>query len=527
MSLPRKHVGVYYKCSPGASEEVIEAFTQKAQGIARQLEDFWRYHSHGLWDVQCEGFALPATCDPRPPYMCSLEAKKIDTGDFKPNHWHVVDNVSVNYCGQGQYLGDISVNYYYMACGISTTDHELGHNVGLMHDGTRDSEGNEREYGKTSIMGSNRPVYGLCSPHNIRLGFESEREILQVEGTQQVLIAPTEMSKLVLHNDEWQTIRIGQTYLISLRKQKGTRYPNRQKAEALYIHHIDLRDRGNAKFLIPALMVGDERVIPSGQIIKYHEYNEETARVTIQYPDEPSPVDLAMPHGPPVTLQSSRITEAHSGAWWNRDFDGQGFVVMVVGERVAVYNYTFDQEGGTQRYYMGTGIIRDGACEMEWYTTKDGTFDDPTTHEKVRIGKAQLFFNDDTTGVFHFNTTEYGRGAVNIELLAKTVPSDFNGAWYHSDRDGEGLSIQQFDNLLAVYWYNCNKQGEQKWYSIVGEPDNMKIHDVTGGRWLFYDDITKPVIGTASIMINRGGGITFKYDSPVLGTGLRMMSKLF
>ena len=81
-----------------------------------------------------------------------------------------------------------------------------------MHDGTRDEEGKEREYGKTSIMGSSRPVQGLNGPHRVLLGFESEREILQVDETQQVLIAPTEMSKHVLRKNEWQNIHVGKDY---------------------------------------------------------------------------------------------------------------------------------------------------------------------------------------------------------------------------------------------------------------------------------------------------------------------------
>jgi len=524
----KKHIGIYWKVPLIATDDMVAKATARAQTTARETKDYWRYQSNDLWDIQCEGFAMKSECDPRPPYMCSLDAKKVDTGPFKPNYWHTIDQVSAGFCGQGMFGGDISVNYSYGNCGISTTNHEWGHNHGLLHDGTRTGTGEEKEYGKTSLMGSNRRLYGLSSPHRVKLGFETEREILQIDSTTQMLIAPTEMSKHVLRKNEWQNVRVGRDYYISLRKAKGTRYPVSNVApEDLYVHHMDRNDRDNIKLLTPTLKPGAQKVLPGGIIVKYHEYHEETARVTVQYKGQDAPEDLSMPKGPPVTLASSRITEAHSGAWWNPNFDGQGFDIEVKGDKVVIYNYTFDQSGGTQRYYLGNGEIKDGASVFDLYTTKGGTFDDPSKREEIKIGKAQLFFNDDDTGVFHFNTDEHGRGAVNLTKLATMVPSMFNGSWWNPERAGEGLSVKQYDKLLVVYWYTYDSQGNQKWYELTGTPDNLVIVEVRGGRWLFYDDVETPEIGEASIFINISGGITLKYDSRLLGIGSLELEKLF
>ena len=227
-------------------------------------------------------------------------------------------------------------------------------------------------------------------------------------------------------------------------------------------------------------------------------------------------------------MQSSRITEAHSGLWYKKEYDGQGFDIIVKGERVVVYNYTFSQDGEKQRFYMGNGIIEDGACVFDWYTTKNGTFDDPTTREVIKVGKAQLFFNDDDTGVFHFNTTEHGRGSVNLTRLSTMIPSEYNGSWYAEERVGEGFSIQRFDNLIVAYWYTYDNKGNQKWYTLSGKhPSELIMYETLGGRWMFYDDIETKVIGEARMFFNRGGGLTIKYDSPSLGVGERQVVRLF
>jgi len=550
MSRFKLRMGVYWHCKPDETDERFNMFLGKSKVQARKIQDFWRYVSNDTWDVRCEGFAFRSSDFPKPPRFCKDDVLAVDTGDFEPTHWHIISTISYKYCGQGVLGGNWSVNYTQQICGTSTSTHEGGHNKlnenkGLHHDGIRFETGKEKEYGSSSLMGASRIMHGLSSPHRVNLGLETERETLHVDHSQQILIAPTEMSKHVLHENEWQNIVILKAqslkYYLSLHKAVGIRYPVGGAGAGLFIHEWDRRNDTHIKLLSPLLQVGEERTLPNGVVIKYHEYNKETARVSILFDDGVEVVDLEMPHGPPVTLESSRIDESHSGAWYNHNYDGQGFDLMVVDNDVVAYNYAFEQDGShRQRYYMGTGKIKDGACVMDWWTTEGGSFNNPAQHKKIKVGKAQIFLNDDNTGVFHFHTTEHGRGAVNITNIAKMSPSRFNGSWYHPERDGEGLAIQQFRDIppdgtdqINIYWWTWGRGNIQKWYWVSGAtPDNLLIREIKGGRWLFYDDVEKPVIGIASIVLTEGetsdkDRVLFKYNSKWLGEGQRDMGRLF
>lgn len=525
--IEKKHIGVFYKVRAGASAESIELAAIEASVIARDLQDFLRYHSGGRWDIKSEGFGMASDCNPLPPLMCSGAARRVDTKTFVPNYWHTVDNVSAGFCGQAQYLGAISINYYFGMCGQATTNHEIGHNLGLMHDGVRDAFGNEAEYGTTSIMGKGggRRSQGMSAFHRVLLGFETARETLRVDSTQQILMTSTEMPPEVLRENEWQNIQISGGYWLSMRKERGTRYPvSGGREDSIYIHYVDSSDRGNMKLLIPVMDVGSTRFLPNGIEIIYHEFNAETARVTIQYPDQGTAEPLAMPTNPPIPPPGSMLDESHSGLWYKPEYDGQGFDVMVKGDRVLVYWYTYDQAAEQQRYYIGAGEIQEGASAFDLYTTANATFFNPSA-DVIKAGTAQLYF-DDNGGVFHWETAEHGRGALNLTRLATTLPSDLNGSWYNPARDGEGLSIQQFGNTMVVYWYTYDNNGNQKWYTMIGNPDALTMYETSGGMWQFFDDVNAEIIGSANLLVTDGG-VILNYDSPKLGTSSRPMVRLF
>ena len=119
-----------------------------------------------------------------------------------------------------------------------------------------------------------------------------------------------------------------------------------------------------------------------------------------------------------------------SGAWYNPDTSGEGFMVEVNEDgRVVVYWFTFQPNRG-QAWMIGSGEFSNGQVIIDDMIqpvgTRFGIAFDSTAIEHIDWGSLTLTFDDDTSGQawFESNLPEYGSGSYPIERLARPALAD-------------------------------------------------------------------------------------------------------
>jgi hypothetical protein len=231
------------------------------------------------------------------------------------------------------------------------------------------------------------------------------------------------------------------------------------------------------------------------------------------------------------------VQPKHSGAWYNKSFDGQGLDIYLKDRdgktEMVLYWYTYG-DAGLPIYYIGHGFVEGGVCEFDLLITEGGTWDDPTTYRNVKVGRGQLYFLTDDFGVFNYHTEQYGRGGFEITPIVLT-DNDMDGAWFDRTKNGSGFGLRFFnrtDDLVVGYWYNFDNLGKQVWYSISGElTDDIEydivIREYLGGRWMYFDKPTGEVVGSAILDKQY---MTFDYKinaSGVKDTGVLNLKSIF
>jgi len=326
-------------------------------------------------------------------------------------------------------------------------------------------------------------------------------------------------------------------YFISFRKYLGWKFPvDRDEILWVYLQQKD----GFIKHLDPGMKVGEKLVLPNGATIHYHEYSDEIGRVTVQInPEDPMPDSVPMPIGFPESIKSANILPSHQGAWYDRRYGGQGFNIFVKPGKVftidgkevqshsmALYWYTFDADQHPIFYY-GFALDFTDIPEFTLYATKGGTWDNPTTAVPYVAGTAKLEFLDDLRGIFHFNTTLYGRGAIEITPIARLADSPINGIWYEKATTGSGFTFLVFENgVIAGDWY---VQDEDMWYSCEGTTEDyvMRIYKVVGGEWCYFSRVERLDCGTA-ILDPATMVLTYDIDAPkIKDSGTRNLGRAF
>lgn len=550
----KKHIGLFRQMPLNTSDESIAKQLIRTKKDAADIQYFYRYYTRHIWDVRCEGYVMRGEENTHPPIYAQNDIRKYiaehDMKGFEPNYFQVHGGYSSGYCGQGNRPGNRCVTYLTFGCGPKTKVHEPGHNFNLHHASTL-SGSDLKEYGDTtSIMGSGTRVAGFNSVDMLNLDLPSDREIKRVTKTEQILICPIEMPKHGMHENEYQHIIIGsgrEPYNLSLRKGKGVEYPCGERYEdKLYVHQ-DKKDEHSIRIL-GDIRPGGSKQIKSSIKVTYHEYKNETARVSIIFGDDPLPADIPMPEGFPKNIPSVVLEPKHSGAWFDPERNGQGFDIHIKEDRMVFYWYTFNYKQNSRRFYTATCSVGEGLEEFDIYTTEDGTWIDPTLHTTKKVGRGQLYFFDDTHGVFNFDTEEHGRGSVEIVPVALATDNLNNGSYYQKSRNGEGFTIQFFDDICVVYWYsygpkmfgsaygNYTGNMTQRWYVCSGTKDsegtyNLTVYEPIDGRWMkLQEDSNVHKVGSVKLIVIDNNNIKFNYDidaDRLSGIGSFDLKKLF
>jgi hypothetical protein len=563
----KKHIGVFRQVPVGTTDESkAKSMTYVARHV-KTIQDYYRRYGGHVWDVEVRGYVMEGEANAHPPYYAKSDTDNYmathDMEGFEPNYFHIWGGTSGGYCGQGNLPGNRSVTYMNSACGTKTMIHELGHNFGLHHAstfraGNPDAEPPTAdkivEYGDTSsIMGMGSSVVGINSVDAVRLGLEEDREVKVVTETQQVFVAPFELSERDLRENEYANVRIekGTTpYHVTLRKVKGAHYGNNRRSEdTLYVYEY-ARDK-HSILILGTMKVGSSKTLPNGAVVKYLEYADETARVNIIYnSSDVTPQDIPMLTGFQVPMGTVTVEPKHSGSWFNRDNNGEGFDIHVKEDRTVLYWYTYNHKQTSRRFYYAVcPTTETGPIEFDILTTEDGTWEDPTLAESITVGKGELFFYDGNNGVFSYDLNDLGRGSIELVPVALSTDHPSNGSYYQPSRSGEGFTIQFYDhlNLCVAYWYSYGPtvrgsyggysgNMKQRWYACVGAKNadgtyTLDVSEALDNVWMgLRDEPGVNSVGSATVTIVDDNNIKFDYGinaDRVSGTGTYNLTKLF
>lgn len=521
----KKHILLLKFVPEGSSDSVKESAKQRAQRFAIELETYWRYHSKGKWDVRVVGDVIESDCQATPPMFCGkfmVEHSRTLTlpEGFEPNYFHALTDVAgTGWCGQATLGGTFGATY--RNCNVHTTIHELGHSFGLHHATSETETGESSEYGDdTCVMGSAFHLTGLNSPHMLYLGFEDKREVKYIEQSEQVLLAPIELPPQILHENEYQHLIIKNSkisYYISLRKKK-TPYPVKGKEDTLYIHSSTQSMGGSNTKLLKKIKLG-ETFSRDNFKLKYHEYSNETARLDVVINDQPVQNTVKISDEFPKHISSVELGGKHAGVWADKLYDGQGLDIHIRNGRMLLMWYTMN-DSGHRRFFYGTCDLKNGPEEFDIHTSTGGTFERPQMAKVQKVGRGQLYFYDDSHGVFNFNITEFGRGSMSLHPVAYSSDPR-NGLWVNPDRDQEGFTIQIFDhvNIATCFWYtygSSKNSGGQRWFMCSGGPSgdttyDMKIYEVLNTYGLHTSNPDMSVVGSAKLDTSDGK-MKFTYD---------------
>jgi hypothetical protein len=238
-----------------------------------------------------------------------------------------------------------------------------------------------------------------------------------------------------------------------------------------------------------------------------------------------------------------------SGFFYDPLHDGEGFVIEVIADdRVAIYWFTYDQQGN-QRWFIGVGEIdASGITVGEWHTTKGARFGqefDPMDVEYRVAGNARFSFNSCNAMDVEY-TIDGTLGTQNLVRLTSVADINCNGlmsyrsgltgSFYDPARDGEGVVLHVFDHdRAAVVFFTYNDSGEQMWVlgtgTIIGATLQLDAPFTTrGGRFgSDFDpaDVVHVPWGGLSLQLGcENTSIGYEPQDSELGDGSSSMQRL-
>jgi len=198
---------------------------------------------------------------------------------------------------------------------------------------------------------------------------------------------------------------------------------------------------------------------------------------------------------PPFALQPGI-----SSTWYDPAHDGEGFVLELLPNHVAVlYWFTYDREG-EQDWYFAVGETRGRRVLFpELASLSGGEFGpgfDPENIKKDIVGSAAFTWSGCDSGFMDWVigddmgrqelvrlTRVMGLDCDEMKMPDTGIETQLSGSWYDPTHDGEGYTLEVLENGQAlVYWFSFDPEGNRRWFFGVGE--------VRGGKLLFENMLT-------------------------------------
>lgn len=243
---------------------------------------------------------------------------------------------------------------------------------------------------------------------------------------------------------------------------------------------------------------------------------------------------------------SQDIQPGHAAMWIAPDRDGEGWVLEVLNDDLALmYWFTYDEQGG-QRWMISEGEIQDGQIVFpELLMPRGGVFGDgfdPDLIVNEVVGQAAMSFTDCDQG--HFEYEAFGQSeSLTIQRLTRTdgLPCDglanettnfrarFSGSWFDPSHSGEGYVLQWMSSGAALLvWFTYDADGESYWMIDVGHPvgDELVFPEMLAtrgarfGQDFVQEDVERYLWGELRLTLGCEAGVA-SYSSifPEFGSG--------
>jgi len=271
------------------------------------------------------------------------------------------------------------------------------------------------------------------------------------------------------------------------------------------------------------------------------DFGGEDATVTLQITDELLAAPFVLEPGT-------------SAAWGDPDRSGEGFILEMLNETLAVmFWFTNDDDGG-QDWYIAVGEVRGNRILFpRLLRVSGGVFGDGFDPELVTeevVGSAKFIWSDCDHGSMDWRIgSRHGRQ--NLARLTSVLGLQcgqppmgapisetalFSGSWGDPTHDGEGFTVEMLaDGSALVFWFSFGPDGKRRWYFGIGRVEGNKlIFDnlltTTGGVFgegFDPNDVTENSWGTLELDLDcRGGTATYTSVEAGFEAGQQSVSKI-
>jgi hypothetical protein len=191
----------------------------------------------------------------------------------------------------------------------------------------------------------------------------------------------------------------------------------------------------------------------------------------------------------PVTTEAQSVSSVgpgHSAAWFDPARDGEGWMLEMLSDDLALgYWFTYD-ENGNPRWLIGTGEILANRIEFSHLElTSGGRFGpdfNPADVVREPAGHATLVFDGcDSAWIEYVGLgQQLDHELVRLSRIAgldcpepegpMLAREQNSGSWYDPAHDGEGFVLQWLDHGEALLlWFTYDPEGNQHWMIGMGE----------------------------------------------------------
>ena len=227
------------------------------------------------------------------------------------------------------------------------------------------------------------------------------------------------------------------------------------------------------------------------------------------------------------------IEPGTSGAWFDPDRNGEGFVLEILEEsRAVAYWFTYDDDGG-QDWYVAVGEVAGNRILFpDLLRVSGGRFGpdfDPDKVVRTPVGSAEFIFSSCDSGAMSWVIDRDGgdrrQGRMDLTRLSGVmgIPcgrfvggpvleiSTRSGSWYDPAHSGEGYALEILpDQRVLVYWFSFDAEGNRRWFFGIGE--------IVGDLLVFDDMLTTsggvfgPDFDPASVVLSPWGSLRLQLD---------------
>ena len=240
-----------------------------------------------------------------------------------------------------------------------------------------------------------------------------------------------------------------------------------------------------------------------------------------------------------------------TGTWWNSQMSGQGFVLNLYPDNVAVGHgtvaagwFTFDVAGGSggQRWYELQGDVysNSASAAVGIYTASDGNLNAGPSPTRGQVGTATLSFSDCSTGTLVYAFNDGRAGAIPLSRLTSNTTCGASGdngsaasnyplagAWYDPNTSGQGFFIDVSPNITTLFgaWYTFYPSNytasspRQQWFVFqdgsfaanATSTSTIPLQQSSGGSFAVGGGVNRATVGSMSLSFQSCTAATVSY----------------